>query len=258
MAPTLSQAAALLRRAGRSGAARTGNAERWSELESVFDPGQRRNARDDYATRVLLTGALREHSCAIDIGANNGAILEQIVAVAPEGRHFAFEPIPALADDLRRRFPAVTVTTAALSDVAGTAQFTVVVDAPALSGLKRREDLPAETRRTEVIGVEVVRLDDVVPADASPAFVKVDVEGAEVGVLRGAQQLLAKHRPVVVFEHGSGGADLYGETSGALWDLLDGCGLRIFDLEGRGPFDRSTFEGLFTSPRSWNYAAIPR
>jgi len=40
-------------------------------------------------------------NCA-DIGASFGGYLEQIRAIAPHGTHHAFEPIPKLADDLRR------------------------------------------------------------------------------------------------------------------------------------------------------------
>ncbi|WP_372789426.1 FkbM family methyltransferase [Paraconexibacter sp.] len=239
-------------------AARTGRDERFAELEAVFDPGLRRNRRDDYAARIAMTAVLRTDSCAIDVGANRGDFLEQIVAVAPNGRHFAFEPLPELVTDLRARFPQVEIHQGALSDVTTTATFHHVLAAPALSGLRRRADLPADAQETREVTVEVRRLDDVIPDDITPAFLKIDVEGAEVKVLLGGQRLLERARPVIVFEHGLGGADLYGSSSGELWDLLDACDLRVFDLEGAGPFTRSEFEELFTSPASWNYLAVPR
>jgi hypothetical protein len=88
-------------------------------------------------------------------------------------------------------------------------------------------------------------------------LIKIDVEGAEVNVMRGAAATLERHRPHVVFEHGVGGADLYGSASGELFDLLDGAGLRVFDLEGNGPFTRTRFEEQFTEP-VWNWLAAPR
>ena len=52
------------------------------------------------------------------------------------------------------------------------------------------------------------------------------------------------------------GADVYGATSEELWDELDGCGLRVFDLQGAGPFDRAAFAAQFGRP-VWNWLAVP-
>ena len=60
----------------------------------------------------------------------------------------------------------------------------------------------------------------------------------------------------MIFEHGVGGADLYGSKPGEVWDLLDAAGLRIFDLEGDGPYTRDRFEAVFTEP-IWNFLAAP-
>jgi hypothetical protein len=68
---------------------------------------------------------------------------------------------------------------------------------------------------------------------------------------------LERYHPVVLFEHGVGGADLYGTGPDQVFDLLDGVGLRIFDLEGDGPYSRDRFEDTFTEP-IWNYLATPR
>ena len=50
--------------------------------------------RDEHAMRVALATALRHDGNAIDVGANQGDTLEMILAVAPDGRHIAYEPIP--------------------------------------------------------------------------------------------------------------------------------------------------------------------
>lgn len=251
------QVASFLRRAARSVAARTGNEDRYGDLESVFDRGMWRNRRDDEATRALMLAALGPAGTAIDVGANTGAILEHAVRISPSAKHVAYEPIPELAEDLRRRFAGVDVRNAACSDEDGEAEFSVVVDAPALSGLVQRRDLPPGAQRVERIRVRLERLDDAIDPSLRPSFVKVDVEGAEVKVLAGARELLERHKPVVVFEHGSGGADVYGSTSAELWDLLAGAGLRVFDLAGEGPYSRGQFEEAFTSPLVWNYVAVP-
>ena len=76
-------------------------------------------------------------------------------------------------------------------------------------------------------------------------------------VFRGAVEALRRHRPVVIFEHGIGAAERYGYDSGDIHDLLCGeLGMRIFDLDGEGPFTRQEFLDLFPQP-VWNFVAVP-
>jgi FkbM family methyltransferase len=205
---------------------------------------------------VVLATALRSDGNAIDIGANVGAVLTEILRIAPDGRHIAYEPIPGLRQRLEAGFPSVDVRGRALSDHSGTVDFVHVTDAPAMSGLRKRADLPNDAH-TEQISVVVERLDDALDEAYVPSLIKIDVEGAEVNVVRGAARTLERHRPFLLFEHGAGGADLYGRSSGELFDVIDGVGLRIFDLEGSGPFSRQAFEEMFDKP-VWNWLAAPR
>lgn len=247
----------VLRRAARSVAVRTGKLERLRSLRSAVELARDRGLSDHFATRVAMAAALRQGSNAIDVGANVGGVLAEIARLAPEGRHLAYEPLPELHADLERRFPQVEVRCAALSDEAGTSTFSRVVGNPEYSGLRLRGDRPPEAREVEEITVRTERLDDAIPDDLEPDLIKVDVEGAEVKVLEGARETLARYRPIVFFEHGEGGADLYGTTSGQLWDLLHDCGLRVFNVHGEGPFSQGQFEALFEAPQ-WNYMAVPR
>jgi FkbM family methyltransferase len=216
----------------------------------------RRELRDEHALQMVLATILRTDSNAIDIGANEGAVLESIVRIAPRGRHVAFEPIPNLHEDLTNRFPDVDVRRAALSDTCETTEFAHVVDAPAYSGLRQREDLPRGAGKVQHIPVHTERLDDVLEDAYVPTLLKIDVEGAELQVMRGAVETLQKHRPWVLFEHGTGGADVYGTHPTEVFDLLDTANLRIFDLEGDGPYSRDQFEATFTEP-IWNFLAAP-
>jgi FkbM family methyltransferase len=263
MASPLRTTADKLRRSARSAVVRSGREAdarallgRVREARSAFDPAARRVLRDEHAMRVVLATALRRDGNAVDVGANHGETLEMILAVAPAGRHVAYEPIPELARSLAERFPGVDVRNAACADEAGSAEFTHVLNAPAMSGLRQREDLPPHAAEVERFTVELQKLDDALPEGYVPSLLKVDVEGAELLVLRGAAETLARHRPFVIFEHGIGGADLYGSQPGELFDLLDGAGLRVFDLEGEGPYTRDGFEAVFAEP-IWNFLAAP-
>jgi FkbM family methyltransferase len=230
---------------------------RLREVRSAFDAELRRYLRDEHAMQAILATALRVDSNAIDVGANEGSVLDSILRVAPAGRHIAYEPIPELAEDLTRRYPDVDVRQVALYDETGMASFTHVLDASTRSGLRRRADLDESVSRVRHISVPTKRLDDMLDGDYAPALIKIDVEGAELQVLRGAIETLQRHRPYVIFEHGVGGADLYGTLPTELFDLLDGCGLRIFDLDGDGPYTRERFEATFVEP-IWNFLAAPK
>ena len=217
------------------------------------NPYYDRIARDDRAILLILDMVLQEDSNCIDVGAHAGAVLSAMLRLAPRGQHLAWEPLPHLATRLQTRFPTVDVRCAALSDHGGEEEFVFVTTNPGQSGLRLRTHDQAE--EIERIRVNVESLDATIPAGYVPALIKIDVEGAEGEVLRGAKNTIVNHRPVVVFEHGVGGADRYGTTSDELFQLLVGeAGMRIFDMDGAGPYSRREFSAAFEGPM-WNWVA---
>jgi FkbM family methyltransferase len=244
------------RRAVIRTAERLGIEEQAKRLRALTDSGLRRDLRDHAAMKLLTAVALQPDGNGIDVGAHQGAVLREMARLAPHGRHLGFEPIPELRAGLEAEFassPKVEIRAEALSDSAGETTFHHVLTAPGFSGLKRREMSAGEDVRE--ITVETARLDDILPGDFVPSLLKIDVEGAELLVLRGAAESVARHRPMIIFEHGVGGFERYGDAPGDLHDLLVGdCGLRIFDLAGEGPYSRDEFEDVFTKP-IWNFVA---
>jgi FkbM family methyltransferase len=214
-------------------------------------PTARRAHSDDDILRAALAYVLRSDDNCVDVGAHGGNILSAIVRLAPEGRHLAFEPIPDLAEQLRRRFPRVAVHNAAVAEESGQTTFEWVKTRPAVSSI-RADPRVTEGQQVETIQVPLVRLDDVVTD--SVAFIKIDVEGAEEGVLAGATETLARHRPLVVFEHGLS-ASVYGTSSGRIYDLLSAAMLRVFSVSGEGPYSREQFVEVVQSGDVWNFAA---
>jgi FkbM family methyltransferase len=211
-------------------------------------------------TLAILSRVLAADSNCVDIGACEGSILRHIVELAPRGRHFAFEPLPAQAAYLRDRFLDVTVLPVALSDSVGVARFQYVTTNPGYSGLRRRQ-YPRADEQVETITVKMTTLDAALPETLPVAFVKIDVEGAELLVLRGGRKTLTRWRPHVVFEHGLGAADHYGVRPEHVYDLLAACGLQVSLmaewLAGRGSLSRVAFARQFDRRINFYFLAHP-
>jgi FkbM family methyltransferase len=144
----------------------------------------------------------------IDVGANKGIYSYWMSRqVGPRGRVIAFEPQPDLRphlDDFKRSFGLdnVQIESVGLSNRPGTALMRR--DKPGALGASLEPPRPDEdaTRSSETIAVDVTTLDDfcTVASLADVAFIKCDVEGHELAVFQGGQQLLQKQRPPLLFE----------------------------------------------------------
>jgi FkbM family methyltransferase len=219
-------------------------------------PRRRRNRRDDENLQLLLAAVLAPDSNCIDVGANIGSTLASICAVAPDGKHIAYEPLPALCMRLQLEYPAVDVRQAALSNQAGDEDFIHVKHLPSRSGLRRPDyqGPQAETLRTRVH-----TLDTALEPDYVPALIKIDVEGAEQQVLEGARETIERHRPVIVFEHDPRWAAHYGSDPAGLHRFLSAeLELEIFDMDGAGPLGLSLFTDLVRDRQRWNFFARVR
>lgn len=221
-----------------------------------------RNRRDDAALRMVMAAVLRPDSCCVDVGAHAGTCLDDMVRIAPNGRHLAFEPLKDFAATVAASYPEVEVRNVALADRSGEAQLMRRAE-PAISSLETvPEGEDPETWRGPIldgaqrITVPVSRLDDEMPDGFVPSLIKIDVEGVENAVLAGAQTTLANHRPVIAVEH-SIGATHHGYKAGGIYDLLAPHGLRIFDADGRGPYTREELAATVLGGRMWFYFAFP-
>jgi FkbM family methyltransferase len=258
-----SRAAAAKRRAGAAISALTnGSSAQTSAAPAAPDPvalASQRDQSDFQQMRRLLAFTLEVGGNCIDVGAHRGAVLAEMVRVAPEGRHLAFEPIPELCELLRQNFPTVEVHQAALSSQPGSSEFAHVRGhAEGWSGLRFRPLPGGEQAEIENIEVRLEVLDQVLDPDYRPAVIKIDVEGAEQQVFEGALSTLRRHRPVVIFEHGSGSAETYGTRPSDIYSLLrDEVAYRIVDLDGNGPYTLSDFERTFYTMQRVNFVAHP-
>jgi FkbM family methyltransferase len=211
----------------------------------------------DRQAAEVIGCVLKEDSNCIDVGCHQGQFLREFLKHAPNGHHFAFEPIPYLAEQLLAAFPNVEVFPYALSDSAGETSFYVIPDSPTLSGLKTREFLSPDKPRQE-IQVRVERLDNLVPPNLKIDLIKIDVEGAEGPVILGALETIKRNRPYIILEHGGESSNAFGYTSGQIYDLLvEQCGLNISLLPHWLHGGKVLTRKEFAEGGEWYYLAHP-
>jgi FkbM family methyltransferase len=224
-------------------------------LRALEPPTARRNRRDDERARLLAAAVLRSDSNCVDIGASEGRLFGVFAELAPEGMHIAYEPVPHVRASLARRFPRADVRGAALSDRNGEATFVVHRRLPSRSSLR---PVGYDAADTETIRVRVETLDDSLPSGYVPRLVKLDVEGAEHLVLAGALRTLTTHKPVVLFEHQRSTAAYYGSGPERVFGLLvEKLDMRIFDLDGQGPYSLPRLRRAYQRGSRWNFFAVP-
>lgn len=203
----------------------------------------RRTSYDELTKQILDRVVERTADC-IDVGCHVGMVLDDILSLAPDGQHDAFEPLPHYSAFLTKKYrhkPNVRIHRIAISDRNGSADFAYNHDHPDYSGFRERE-YPSIAEHVETIRVKTMRLDDVIDPRRRIKLIKIDVEGAELSVLRGAVELLSRDRPTVIFEHGLGASDFYNTTPEQMFDLLTEARLQVYlldeFLDGKRPLTR--------------------
>ena len=167
----------------------------------------------------------------IDVGANVGAWSASMLKAAPHARGIAYEPSPVSLARLRERFSEdqrLQVVPAAVSDIAGEAQFYVEAGAGETSSLAAwHGDLSIAPEKVPVVTIDE-ELDRLGVGHVS--LLKIDAEGFDLHVLRGARTALREGRIAAVqFEYNVPWAAAGGTLTAAA-ALLRECGLALFVL----------------------------
>lgn len=172
----------------------------------------------------------RPDAVLIDVGGGRGDWSAAVLHARPQARVLMLEPATPFLEDLRRRnLPRTTVIPAAAGDQPGSAVLHVPRSAETIASLHVRRDSYFQHERFQPQAVQVVTLDQVIAAFGLDVvdFVKIDVEGHELAVLRGARQALQTGRiRALAFEFGSG--NLNSRTFfHDFWDELRPLGFRL-------------------------------
>lgn len=210
-----------------------------------------------FANTTGHIGALLEFiedgDVVFDVGANIGVWSRSVLARRRLSKLIAFEPWSqnfALLTKNLRGHTAVSCLPFAVGANTALARFSTD-----LGSLTNRV-LAAETTSGSSVSVPMVTLDSWASENGIERLdvLKVDVEGAEADVFRGARELLRDHLPVVFFEYLDDPFENEGVTPES-FAILSSLGYRIWSVLKDGTLaavaDRSK------APRTNDYIAVP-
>jgi FkbM family methyltransferase len=155
---------------------------------------------------LLLQHLLKDKSKVFfDIGANKGEFTFMAEKLVYKKNIYAFEPNPALFVILKAIFPGIHVHQLAISDQSGKAAFKV----PLISnksddtlGTLRADHREKNETSAETFTVKTSTLDDFAEEHAFQRIdlLKIDVEGHETSVMKGAEKTINQFRPDLIVE----------------------------------------------------------
>jgi FkbM family methyltransferase len=184
---------------------------------------------DAWLVSLLSSLSERNPGTILDVGANQGLLSAALGRRLGSSRNIvAFEPMPETAsraaatlalNDLSN----VTVLAIAVGDTDETVQINVldghsdlVTVRPMDEGVQNYRAVSVPCRRLDALLDNVLR--------ERVGLIKIDVEGFEPNVIRGAQALIARDRPAIVFEYWPEAAQKMGWRLDALTDVVSAAG----------------------------------
>jgi FkbM family methyltransferase len=158
--------------------------------------------RNQVAELLAIKRHVRDGDIVCDVGANKGSYVFWLSRWCSRGLVVAFEPQPELAGLLTRlcrgmHLRNVKVEAKAVYSHSGNQELLVPTGHQPGASLNRSE---IHSGGFAAISVPLVSLDEYFTENDKVALLKIDVEGAELGVFKGAERILRQHSPLLVFE----------------------------------------------------------
>jgi FkbM family methyltransferase len=197
----------------------------------------------------MIRNLSASHPVFLDIGANFGVWTTALAAAHPTAHVFCFEPTPttfaALRDNIvLNRLRNVTGLQLAVSDSAGICSFQITENAADLNRLAPVKSSAEDLHRGRFIGARTSEVRSVVLDDFCRergidriGFLKIDVEGAELSVLRGARDLLRRRAiELMLIEVDPENLREFGDSLENLGSVITDAGYTFHFLQADGSF----------------------
>ena len=219
------------------------------------------NIRYDNQTFQIMKIVLEADSTFVDVGCHKGEVFDHALKCSPKGKHFAYEPIPDLFLELEIKYKNICeVKNYAITDSCGESEFHHVISNPANSGIKKRSYPKDE--KIDKIKIKTSTLDKELINESRVDLIKIDVEGGEYGVLKGAKEVINKFHPVFIFEHGLGASDYYNTDPDDVYELFDMSDYNIYTLKGfikqSSPLSKEKLNDLYSRNKEYYFLAMFR
>ena len=207
----------------------------------------------DYHDMLFTLRYLRPTDTFIDVGANVGIYSLLAGRAAPQGQVLAFEPNPIAVERMRKNLRLnglenVVLRATAVGSRAGPATLTAGLGPGDHIALGQSSDIVT-------IDVSMTTLDAAVDRTAPVSLIKIDVEGFEVEVLKGATDLLMRDEAPVWIMEVNGLSERYGAGDAAIEDLFRRHGylMYLYDAGANRLLEAATsaFQAAYDDRSRW-------
>ncbi|MEM9922304.1 MAG: FkbM family methyltransferase [Cyanobacteria bacterium P01_D01_bin.50] len=214
------------------------------------------SSRSELAMSRIINSSMN----CIDIGAHLGSVLNLINKLSPNGKHIAIEPIPYKYNWLKGKFPNTEIIQAAVGETNGEVDFYLQSRRSGFSGLRLHGSLNVK-EDVKVLKVNCVRLDEIVPLDLPIGFIKIDVEGGELAALKGAESILKRYHPTILFECAQSGLKAHNISQSEVYEFFHSHDYSLFLindwLQDNEPLEYQRFIKSMEYPfQAFNFLAV--
>jgi len=150
----------------------------------------------------------------LDVGANTGQTIDVIINLFPNSKIFSFEPTPGLSNELKKKYydmKNIFIYDYVIGDYSGITKFYTSEYSPTNSSLKPEIDLYKEFNSPRVHDFEKLNEIEAPSITLNEWYknenlvneidvLKIDTQGSEYNVLKGARDLLSTKIKIVIFE----------------------------------------------------------
>ena len=209
------------------------------------------------AERRLLRELVRPGMTAVDVGANVG-LYTMLMAelVGPSGRVISFEPDPDLARLLGENCAANGAANVEAHNVAlGRGADRMMLHRLTLNSGENHLGPNGRTAFRRLLEVEVAAFDALVPG-VRPDFIKVDVQGWELNVLRGMEASLMGSDATIYLEFWPVGLERAGNVPAELFSFLRDLGLNLYSCGDRTRLEEPAFLAMASRVKGMNYVNL--
>ena len=184
------------------------------------------------AIDYIIAHYMKENGIFLDVGANIGYHSLNIASLFPEAECIAFEPHPKIFEQLKENvelnnFKHLITNKMAVGDYCGTTTINLTNDTSynrGLSTILNDKSLESESHN---VNVKITTLDEYLDQDKKNriSVMKIDTQGYEYQVLKGALDIINRSRPVILME-------IHKISGVGVKDVLDLLpGYRLFQID---------------------------